>query len=136
MLQIKNLYASRDNKEILKGVNLDINSGEVHILMGPNGSGKSTLTYALVGHPSIEITRGEVILDGEDLINLEPNERLLKGLFAAFQYPLEIPGVSYLEFLRLAYNNVQRNKQGESYRPISPRKFKKIAEEKMRMYRA
>ncbi len=131
MLKIKNLYANRDNKEILKRVNLEIAPNEIHILMGPNGSGKSTLTYALAGHPSVQITKGNIFLDDIDITNLEPNERLLYGLFSAFQYPVEIPGVSYLEFLRLAYNNVQKHKSNDDYQPVSPRKFKKIVEEKM-----
>ncbi len=131
MFQIQNLHAKRDSKKILNGVDLDINEAEIHVLMGPNGSGKSTLAYTLAGHPSIEVTGGDILLDNKNILDLEPNERLLSGLFVAFQYPTEIPGVSYLEFLRLAYNNIQKFRQGENYQPISPRKFKKLVEEKM-----
>ena len=106
MLQINNLHCSTsDGKEILKGVNLNINPGELHVLMGPNGSGKSTLSKTLMGHPSFEITEGTIELDGEDLTEKEVNERAHSGLFVAYQYPVEVPGVNFSNFLRLAYNS-------------------------------
>ncbi|MGZ4481865.1 MAG: ATP-binding cassette domain-containing protein, partial [Gaiellales bacterium] len=93
-LVIRNLHASIDGAEILKGVDLELSKGEVHAIMGPNGSGKSTLAHVLMGHPAYEVTAGEVILKGIDLLSLEPNERALQGLFLAFQYPSAIPGVT------------------------------------------
>lgn len=131
MLKIKNLKAVRENKEILKGIDLEINQGEVHAIMGPNGSGKSTLAAALMGHPDIEVTDGSIELDGINLLDLEVDARAREGLFLAFQYPVEIPGVPFSEFLRLSYNAIQKKKQGENYRDVSPFKFKKIVEEKM-----
>ena len=104
ILSIKNLTASVDGNQILKGVNLEIKAGEVHAIMGRNGSGKSTLSKVITGHPDYEITGGEIIYQGQDLLALEPHERALAGIFLAFQYPLEIPGVSNLDFLRIAYN--------------------------------
>src|SRR5499425_1177723 len=104
MLEIRNLYAGIDGKEILKGINLTVNKGEIHAVMGPNGSGKSTLAKVLAGHPAYGITAGEVRFRGENLLDLAPDERARAGLFLAFQYPVEIPGVSNSSFLRLAYN--------------------------------
>ncbi|MBE9176218.1 Fe-S cluster assembly ATPase SufC [Synechocystis salina LEGE 06155] len=104
ILSIKDLTASVDGNQILKGVNLEIKAGEVHAIMGRNGSGKSTLSKVITGHPDYEITGGEIIYQGQDLSTLEPHERALAGIFLAFQYPLEIPGVSNLDFLRIAYN--------------------------------
>jgi Fe-S cluster assembly ATP-binding protein len=107
-LEIKNLHAKVEDREILRGVNLTIGQGEVHALMGLNGSGKSTLAYVLMGHPNYEVTEGEVLLDGENILELEPNERAHVGLFLAFQYPTSIPGVNVANFLRQAYNGVQK----------------------------
>jgi Fe-S cluster assembly ATP-binding protein len=112
LLDIKNLYASVEEREILKGLDLTINKGEVHAIMGPNGSGKSTLAHVLSGKPDYEVTGGEVLLDGEDLLALDPAERAAKGVFLAFQYPLEIPGVATMTFLRTALN-AQRRTRGE-----------------------
>jgi len=111
ILSIQNLTASVDGNQILKGVNLEIKAGEVHAIMGRNGSGKSTLSKVITGHPDYEITSGEIIYQGQDLSALEPHERALAGIFLAFQYPLEIPGVSNLDFLRIAYN-AKRKHQG------------------------
>ena len=111
ILSIKNLTASVDGNTILKGVDLEINPGEVHAIMGRNGSGKSTLSKVITGHPDYEITGGEIIYQGQDLLALEPEDRALAGIFLAFQYPLEIPGVSNLDFLRIAYN-AKRKHQG------------------------
>ena len=99
-LEIRNLHAGIDGKEILKGVDLTVNQGEVHALMGPNGTGKSTLAYVLMGHPKYEVSSGEVFLDGQNILELEPDERSRMGLFLAFQYPVAIPGVSVANFLR------------------------------------
>lgn len=104
ILSVRNLTASIDGIPILKGVNLEVNAGETHAIMGRNGSGKSTFSKVLAGHPSYEVTGGEIIYKGQNLLELEPEERALAGVFLAFQYPMEIPGVSNLDFLRVAYN--------------------------------
>nr|QCI08706.1 iron-sulfur cluster formation ABC transporter ATP-binding subunit [Sphondylothamnion multifidum] len=104
MLQIQNLHVSIDNTEIIKGLNLLINTGEIHAIMGKNGSGKSTLAKSIAGHPQYNITKGKIILDGNDITQEEPEKRSHHGVFLAFQYPIEIPGVSNTDFLRLAYN--------------------------------
>ncbi len=113
MLDIKNLHVTVDGRPILNGVDLAVNKGEVHAIMGPNGSGKSTLAHVLAGREDYEVTAGEVTFDGADLLALEPDERAAKGLFLAFQYPLEIPGVATMTFLRTAIN-AQRKKRGEA----------------------
>ena len=118
LLEIKNLYAGIDGKEILKGLNLQINKGEVHAIMGPNGSGKSTLAKVLAGHPSYEITQGEIVYEGKDLLELEPDERAREGIFLAFQYPVEVPGVSNSQFLRLAYNEKMKHRGEEELDPL------------------
>src|SRR5262252_5058113 len=112
MLEIKNLHVNVDGREILKGLDLELPKGQVHAIMGPNGSGKSTLAYVLAGKDDYEVTAGEVRLDGEDVLAMEPDERAAKGLFLAFQYPLEIPGVATMTFLRTALN-AQRKARGE-----------------------
>ena len=104
MLTIKNLHASIEDKEILKGINLEVKAGEVHAIMGPNGSGKSTLSSVLAGREEYEVTQGEVLFEGEDLLELSPEDRARQGLFLAFQYPVEIPGVSNINFLKTAIN--------------------------------
>ncbi|MFB2969198.1 Fe-S cluster assembly ATPase SufC [Aerosakkonema sp. BLCC-F183] len=111
ILSVRNLTANVDGNQILKGVNLEIKAGEVHAIMGPNGSGKSTFSKVLAGHPAYEVTGGEVIFQGQNLLEMEPEERARGGVFLAFQYPLEIPGVSNLDFLRVAYNS-RRKSQG------------------------
>ncbi|HLG79773.1 MAG TPA: Fe-S cluster assembly ATPase SufC [Bradyrhizobium sp.] len=112
LLEIRNLRAEIDGRQILNGLTLTVNPGEIHAIMGPNGAGKSTLSYVLAGRPGYEITGGQVLFKGEDLLAMEPDERAAKGLFLAFQYPLEIPGVATLTFLRTALN-AQRKKRGE-----------------------
>lgn len=104
MLKIKNLHASIDDKEILKGINLEINPGEVHAIMGPNGSGKSTLSSVIAGKEEFEMTQGEIVFEGEELSELDPEERAHKGIFLSFQYPIEIPGVSVTNFMKAAIN--------------------------------
>jgi len=111
-LEIKNLHVAIEGKEILQGVNLTVNQGEIHALMGPNGSGKSTLAYALIGHPKYEVTEGAILLNGENVLGLKPNERAVKGLFLAFQYPMAIPGVSVANFLRSAVSAVRMTSSG------------------------
>lgn len=139
MLKIENVHAERDKKEILRGVTVTVKKGEIHALMGPNGSGKSTLASALMGHPDISVTAGSVTIDETPLFTLEVHERAIAGLFLAFQYPLEISGVPYLEFLRLAYNSVQKARKSlakspnsPEFKPLSPFAFKKIVDEKMK----
>jgi Fe-S cluster assembly ATP-binding protein len=112
LLEVKNLHVKVDDRDILKGLNLVVNSGEVHAIMGPNGSGKSTLAHVLSGKPGYEVTGGDVIFEGADLLELAPDERAARGIFLAFQYPLEIPGVATMTFLRTALN-AQRKTRGE-----------------------
>ena len=127
MLSVSNLRATVDDKEILKGLSLEVPAGEVHAIMGPNGAGKSTLSYVLTGRQGYEVTDGSVTLDSEDLLALEPNERAAKGVFLSFQYPLEIPGVPALTFIRTALN-AQRKARGES--EITAPEFLKLARAK------
>lgn len=108
MLSIKNLHAAIGDKEILKGINIEVKAGEVHAIMGPNGSGKSTLSAVIAGNENYEVTDGEVILDGEDLADLAPEERAHKGVFLSFQYPVEIPGVSVTNFMKTAINETRK----------------------------
>ena len=108
MLEIRDLRASAGDKEILKGIDLTVNAGEVHAVMGPNGSGKSTLAQVLAGHPAYEVTAGSVLYRGQDLLDLEPEERAQAGVFLAFQYPVEIPGITNAYFLRAAYNEIRK----------------------------
>jgi len=110
MLEIKNLHVTVDGKQILNGVDLVVNKGEVHAIMGPNGSGKSTLAYVMAGKDGYEATQGEITLDGENLLSIEPDKRAAKGLFLAFQYPLEIPGVATINFLRTAINALRKKR--------------------------
>jgi Fe-S cluster assembly ATP-binding protein len=112
LLEIKNLHAEVDGKEILNGLDLTVEKGTVHAIMGPNGSGKSTLSYVLAGRPGYIVTEGQVLFEGQDLLAMEPDERAAKGIFLAFQYPLEIPGVATMTFLRTALN-AQRKRRGE-----------------------
>jgi Fe-S cluster assembly ATP-binding protein len=123
-LEIKNLHVNVDGKPILKGVDLTVEKGEVHALMGPNGSGKSTLSYVLMGHPKYEVTQGEIIFRGENILEMETDERARKGLFLAFQYPMVIPGVTVMNFLRAAYNSAKG-------KDLTPLEFNMILMEKM-----
>src|SRR3954463_3895850 len=108
MLDIKDLHATVSDKEILKGITLTVKPGEVHAVMGPNGSGKSTLAQVLAGHPAYQVTAGQVLYQGADLLEMEPEERAQAGIFLAFQYPVEIPGISNAYFLRAAYNEIRK----------------------------
>ena len=127
MLKIENLHASIGDKEILKGISLTVNKGEIHAIMGPNGSGKSTLSSVLVGNPNYEVSGGSVTFEGEDLLELEPEERAHQGLFMSFQYPVEIPGVSMVNFMRAALNE-RRKAQGLD--PIPAPEFLKLMKQK------
>ena len=127
MLKIENLHASIGDKEILKGINLTVGKGEVHAIMGPNGSGKSTLSSVLVGHPTYEVTEGSVTFEGEDILELEPEERAHRGLFLSFQYPVEIPGVSMVNFMRAALNE-RRKTAGLD--PLPAAEFLKLMKQK------
>lgn len=126
MLKIKDLHVEIEDKEILKGLNLEVPAGEVHVLMGPNGSGKSTLAQTLMGHPAYTVTSGSVDFEGKDLLEMEPSERSLAGLFLSFQYPSEIPGVSIANFLRMVYN-----KRHSDQPALPPVKFRDLLKEKM-----
>src|SRR5690606_28383284 len=130
MLKITNLHASAGDKEILKGISLEIKPGEVHAIMGPNGSGKSTLAQVIAGHPGYEVTGGSIEYIGEDLLELEAEERAQKGVFLAFQYPVEIPGVTNAYFLRAAYNEIRKANGEEEVDPIE---FLDIMEEKLKI---
>ena len=110
MLEIKNLHANIGDKEILKGIDLSVQAGEIHAVMGPNGSGKSTLAQVLAGHPAYEVTQGTVTYDGRNLLEMDPEVRAQEGIFLAFQYPIEIPGVTNAYFLRSAYNEIRKAK--------------------------
>lgn len=127
MLKINNLHANIGDKEILKGLSLEINPGEVHAIMGPNGAGKSTLSSVLVGHPAFEVTEGEIEFEGESILDLEPEERAHLGMFLSFQYPVEIPGVSMVNFMRAAVNE-RRKAQG--LEPMNATEFLKLMKEK------
>ncbi|MBC6438861.1 MAG: Fe-S cluster assembly ATPase SufC [Rhodospirillales bacterium] len=129
MLSIRNLHAEVDGKAILKGIDLEMGAGEVHAIMGPNGSGKSTLSYVLSGRDGYEVTRGEVIYKGENLLEMEPEERAQSGVFLAFQYPVEIPGVPTVTFLKQAMNSVRRAR-GE--KELDAFEFKKLMDARLK----
>jgi Fe-S cluster assembly ATP-binding protein len=127
MLKIKNLHASIDGKEILKGIDLEVKAGEVHAIMGPNGSGKSTLSAVLAGREEYEVTEGEVSFNGKDLLEMSPEDRAREGVFLAFQYPVEIPGVSNVNFLKTAINEIRAYK---GLQPMEAKDFLKLIKEK------
>jgi Fe-S cluster assembly ATP-binding protein len=130
MISIKNLHASIEGKEILKGINLEVKAGEVHAIMGPNGSGKSTLSSVLAGRQEYEVTSGEVTFNGKNLLEMEPQDRAREGLFLAFQYPVEIPGVSNVNFLKTAINEI-RGYHGQG--PIEAKDFLAMLKEKQKL---
>jgi Fe-S cluster assembly ATP-binding protein len=128
LLEVSDLHARVAEKEILKGINLTVNAGEVHAIMGPNGSGKSTLAGVLSGRDAYEVTGGEVLFQGKDLLDLEPEERAQEGLFLAFQYPVEIPGVNNTYFLKAALNSIRRYRGEEE---LDAAQFLKLVREKI-----
>ena len=130
MLSIKNLYARVEDKEILRGLTLDVKPGEVHAIMGPNGSGKSTLTHVLSGRDGYDVTSGEITYFNKNLLDLEPEERACEGIFLAFQYPVEIPGVSNIQFLRTAMNSIRKYRNEEE---LDAAAFLKLARQKIGM---
>jgi Fe-S cluster assembly ATP-binding protein len=130
MLRIRNLHARVGDNEILKGIDLDVAKGEVHAVMGPNGSGKSTLANALAGRPSVQVTRGEILYDGRDLTALSPEERAREGIFLAFQYPVEIPGVANLYFLKAALNAIRKHRGQPE---LDAMEFLQLARSKMKL---
>lgn len=130
MLEIRDLHAAVEGKPILKGISLKVNAGEVHAIMGPNGSGKSTLAQVLAGHPSYEVTSGEIIYRGENLLEMDPEVRARNGVFLAFQYPVEIPGVTNAYFLRAAYNELRKARGEEE---IDPMEFLDLVEKKLQL---
>ena len=133
-LEIKNLHVSIEDKEILKGVSLIVKAGEIHAIMGPNGTGKSTLAYTLLGHPNYTVTEGEITFKGQNVLELEPDERSRLGMFLAFQYPVAIPGVTVANFLRTAINSRRRAENPEDKGVPIP-EFRKLLKEKMDMLR-
>jgi Fe-S cluster assembly ATP-binding protein len=130
LLEIRNLHVRAADKEILKGVDLAVGKGEIHALMGPNGSGKSTLANAIMGHPNLEVTEGEILFNGEDVTEAEPDERSRMGLFMAFQYPVSVPGVTVTKYLRTVMN-AHREAKGED--PVSLKDFRKTVESAMQL---
>jgi Fe-S cluster assembly ATP-binding protein len=130
MLKIDNIHARAGEKEILKGISLTVNAGEVHAIMGPNGSGKSTLAQVIAGHPGFEVTSGSITYGGKDLLDLDPEERAQQGVFLAFQYPIEIPGVTNAYFLRSAYNEIRKARGEEE---MDPMEFLDLMEKKLKL---
>ncbi len=130
ILSVRDLTADVDGNQILKGLNLDVKAGEIHAIMGPNGSGKSTFSKVLAGHPAYDVTGGEIVFHGRNLLEMEPEERAIAGIFLAFQYPIEIPGVSNLDFLRVAYNSRRKNQGLEE---IDTFDFEDLVQEKLKI---
>ena len=129
-LEIRNIHAQAGDKQILKGLDLTVREGEIHALMGPNGSGKSTLANVIMGHPGLEVTEGQVLFDGEDVTEADPDERARNGLFMAFQYPVSVPGVTITKYLRMVMN-AHRDARGED--PVSLKDFRRLTEEAMEL---
>ena len=130
MLEIRELRANAADKEILRGINLTVNPGEIHAVMGPNGSGKSTLAQVIAGHPGYQVTGGSITYDGKDLLDMQPEERAQNGIFLAFQYPVEIPGVTNGYFLRSAYNEIKKARGEEELDPLD---FADLMDEKLKL---
>jgi Fe-S cluster assembly ATP-binding protein len=130
VLEIKDLHASAGDKKILKGISLTVSRGEIHAIMGPNGSGKSTLAQVLAGHPAFEVTRGQVLFEGQNLLDMQPEERAQAGIFLAFQYPVELPGITNAYFLRAAYNEIRKARGQEE---VDPMDFLEHLEEKLKV---
>ena len=130
LLEVVGLRASAGEKEILRGIDLTVQAGEVHAVMGPNGSGKSTLAQVIAGHPAYEVTAGQILYEGRDLLEMEPEERAQAGVFLAFQYPVEIPGISNAYFLRAAYNEIRKARGLEE---VDSMDFLDLLEEKLRV---
>jgi Fe-S cluster assembly ATP-binding protein len=129
-LEIRNLHVTAGDREILKGLDLAVESGKVHALMGPNGSGKSTLANAIMGHPNLDVTEGEILFDGEDITEAEPDERARMGLFMAFQYPVSVPGVTVTKYLRTVMN---AHREEKSEDPVSLKDFRRLVEDAMKL---
>jgi Fe-S cluster assembly ATP-binding protein len=130
VLKIINLHATVEGEEILKGINLEINAGEVHAIMGPNGSGKSTLAKVIAGHPAYEVTEGQVLFEGEDILEMDPDERARLGIFLAFQYPVEVPGVTNSVLMRQGVNNIRKERGQDELDPIE---FEDFIKEKLEL---
>lgn len=130
MLEIRNLHARIEDKTILNGIDMTVRAGEIHAIMGPNGSGKSTLAKVVAGHPAFTVTQGDILYQGESILEMEPEERARRGVFLAFQYPIEVPGVNNANFLRLAYN---AKRQFEGQDELDPLEFKDLLIDKMKL---
>src|SRR5947209_6420437 len=129
-LEIRHLHVSADDKDILRGLDLSVGKGEIHALMGPNGSGKSTLANAIMGHPNLEVTDGQILFEGEDITEAEPDERARMGLFMAFQYPVAVPGVTVTKYLRTVLNS---HREAEGQEPIALKDFRQTVEAAMKL---